>query len=206
MSSVDEFFSHRLGRYPVMAIFRGHSPAETLALCQAAWSAGVELVEIPVQNPDARESFRAAVREGAAEGRQVGAGTILTVEQLEAVAADGAAFTVAPGFDAKVVSRARELGLPHLPGVATATEIDVAMRAGCRWLKAFPAAQLGIGWARAQSGPFPEASFVATGGIDAQNAAEFLDAGYRAVAVGSAFTSTSGIERLSDALAKWSHQ
>ncbi|OUZ11605.1 2-dehydro-3-deoxyphosphogluconate aldolase [Aeromicrobium sp. PE09-221] len=204
MSSVDEFFSHHLDRYPVMAIFRGRPPAETLDLCRAAWSTGVDLIEVPVQGPEARESFRAAVRLGASEGKHVGAGTVLSVEQLEAVSADGAAFTVAPGFDAEVVSRARELGVPHLPGVATATEIDRALRAGCRWLKAFPAAQLGVGWAGAQGGPFPDAAFVATGGIDAENAADFLTAGYRAVAVGSAFTSTSGIERLSAALSKWS--
>jgi 2-dehydro-3-deoxyphosphogluconate aldolase/(4S)-4-hydroxy-2-oxoglutarate aldolase len=67
-------------------------------------------------------------------------------------------------------------GLPHLPGVATPTEVQRAPAAGFGWLKAFPAAQLGAGWITAMHGPFPEARCVATGGIDLSNAAGFLSA------------------------------
>jgi len=77
-------------------------------------------------------------------------------------------------------------GLPALPGVATATEAQHALGEGLTWLKAFPASVLGTGWFPAMRGPFPQARFVATGGMDSSNARAFLDAGARVVAVGSA--------------------
>ena len=77
--------------------------------------------------------------------------------------------------------------MPHLPGVATSTDIHRALLAGAQWVKAFPAAELGASWIKAQLAPFPEAKFVATGGISADNGAEFIAAGARGLAIGSAF-------------------
>ncbi|MGI5244133.1 hypothetical protein [Dactylosporangium sp. CA-139066] len=77
---------------------------------------------------------------------------------------------------------------PHLPGVATASEVHHALNAGCRWLKAFPAGSLGPGWLPEMRGPFPEARFVPMGGIDAGNARAYLAAGAAALGVGSAVT------------------
>jgi 2-keto-3-deoxy-6-phosphogluconate aldolase len=78
-------------------------------------------------------------------------------------------------------------GLPHLPGVATATEAHRALRLGLAWQKVFPAAVLGTGWIAAMRAPFPDVRFVATGGVDAANAEAFLQAGATAVAFGSSF-------------------
>jgi 2-dehydro-3-deoxyphosphogluconate aldolase/(4S)-4-hydroxy-2-oxoglutarate aldolase len=75
-----------------------------------------------------------------------------------------------------------------------------ALRAGCGWLKAFPAGSLGPGWLRELRGPFPEARFVATGGIDAANAVAFLDVGAAAVGVGTAITRPGGLAALLTAL------
>lgn len=196
----DEFFGMHLERPPVMAIFRGKSPEETVALCEAAWGFGVGLVEVPARTPEALESLEAAIAAGADRGLPVGAGTVLSVDQFNEVVARGAAFTVAPGFDEDVVTEAQSRGVPHLPGVATSSEVSQAVRLGCRWLKAFPAAELGSTWAAAQHGPFPEVAFVATGGMAAHNAREFLTNGYRAVAVGSAFSTAQGIESLATAI------
>ena len=87
--------------------------------------------------------------------------------------------------------------MSSLPGVATPTEIQAAVAAGLTWLKAFPAAQLGTAWFTAMAGPFPQEKFVATGGMDANNAGDFLAAGVRCVAVGSALADPTQLDRLS---------
>ncbi|WP_435122313.1 bifunctional 4-hydroxy-2-oxoglutarate aldolase/2-dehydro-3-deoxy-phosphogluconate aldolase [Amycolatopsis thermoflava] len=191
-----DFFAAHLGRNPVLGIFRGLDPQQTVEMCVRAWDFGVELVEIPVQTPDAMPSLRAAVAAAAERGKSVGAGTVTTVDQLVAVREIGAEFTVAPGLHPDVVRESHRLGLPHLPGVATATEIASALALGNTWLKAFPARQLGTGWIAAQLAPFPSVRFVATGGIDAGNAADFLAAGCRGVAVGSALADPDALAAL----------
>jgi len=191
------FFDRLFADRPVMAILRGLAPAQTVALCERAWEAGIDAVEVPVQTPDALPSLRAALAAGRERGRPVGAGTVVSDEQVRLVHEAGVAFTVAPGYDPQVAARCASLGLPHLPGVATASEISQALRAGYTWLKAFPAAQLGTGWVRAQLAPFPGVRFVATGGVDADNAADFLAAGCRVVAVGSALRDPRQLDMLS---------
>lgn len=188
-----DFFSKYFQARPVMAIFRGQTPDRTVELCKTAWGLGVELVEIPVQSPDAIPSLHAAIAEARSCGKIIGAGTVTTIDQLTEVTQMGAAFTVAPGLDDDVARESARLDVPHLPGVATATEISRAVRQGFSWLKAFPAAQLGTEWIEAQHGPFPAVKFVATGGINTENAAKFLAAGCGAVSLGSAFTPESGL-------------
>jgi len=195
-----DFFATHLDRNPVLGIFRGLDPQDTVDMCRRAWEFGVELVEIPVQTPDAMPSLEAAVEAAAERGKSVGAGTVTTVDQLVAVREIGAEFTVAPGLHPEVVAESRRLGLPHLPGVATASEIASALAMGNTWLKAFPARQLGPGWIEAQLAPFPSVRFVATGGIDATNAADFLTAGCRAVAVGSALADPAALAALEKAV------
>jgi len=191
------FFEEHLAKHPVMGIFRGLDATTTIELCEKAWEAGVHLVEVPIQTPDAIATLRAVVVEGASRGRLVGAGTVTSPEIVRIAADAGAYFTVAPDLNESVVAECNRLGLAHLPGVATSTEIGKALALGLFWQKMFPAAQLGADWARAQHGPFPQVQFVATGGIDAGNAQSFLDAGVRAVAVGSAFANPQQIRRLS---------
>jgi 2-dehydro-3-deoxyphosphogluconate aldolase/(4S)-4-hydroxy-2-oxoglutarate aldolase len=184
----DDLFADAARRSPLLAILRGFSPEETVRLCEVAWSAGARLVEVPIQDPSAHDSLAAAVEAGLERGRLVGAGTVTTLDRLQTARSLGARFTVAPGFDPEVAIASRDAGLPHLPGVATATEVQRAMALGFDWLKAFPAAQLGSGWIRAMHGPFPTARFVATGGIERGNAAEFLASGAELLAIGQAIT------------------
>lgn len=190
----DEFFARYLRGPRVMAILRGYGPDRTLELCRLAWTLGIELVEIPVQSPADVEALREAVAAGAEAGRPVGAGTVVSPELVATAVAAGAAFTVAPGLDEQVAAASRAVGLPHLPGVGTATEVNRALGLGFSWQKAFPAAALGPGWVSAMHGPFPQVQLVATGGIDLANAASFLDAGAAAVSLGSAFASADAAE------------
>ncbi|MZD05309.1 2-dehydro-3-deoxyphosphogluconate aldolase [Streptomyces sp. SID5785] len=188
---------------PVMAILRGLPADRTVELAVQAWDLGISCVEVPVQDEEAGRVLAAVVAAGAERGKPVGAGTVTTRERLERAVAAGAAFTVAPGFDADVARACRDAGLPHLPGVATATDVQAARALGLDWLKAFPASVLGPGWFRAMRGPFPEVPFVATGGIDAGNAAEYLAAGARVVAVGSALEDPEQLPRLADLLGSY---
>lgn len=103
---------------------------------------------------------------------------------------------MSPGWDAEVARSSLDAGLAHLPGVGSATDVQNARQFGLRWVKAFPAAQLGPGWIRAMKAPFPDMSFAATGGLTWDNAACFLSAGASAVAIGSA----RGDERAVDLL------
>ncbi|MDG4781783.1 bifunctional 4-hydroxy-2-oxoglutarate aldolase/2-dehydro-3-deoxy-phosphogluconate aldolase [Micromonospora sp. WMMD961] len=191
-------FDHIFGGARVMAILRGLPVAETVRLAERAWDLGIDVVEVPVATADAVPALRAAVQAGAARGRIVGAGTVLDVEQVVASADAGAAFTVAPGLDLAIADAAAARGLPHLPGVATPTEAQQALRHGLTWLKAFPAISLGPAWFKAVAGPLPQLRFVATGGLDAGNAGAFLQAGVRVVAVGSALSDPSQLDRLAE--------
>ncbi|MFG1841626.1 bifunctional 4-hydroxy-2-oxoglutarate aldolase/2-dehydro-3-deoxy-phosphogluconate aldolase [Micromonospora sp. NPDC049175] len=191
-------FEHIFGGARVMAILRGLPVAETVRLAERAWDLGIDVVEVPVATPDAVPSLRAAVEAGAERGRIVGAGTVLDAEQVAAAADAGARFTVAPGLDLTIADAAAARGLPHLPGVATPTEAQQALRHGLTWLKAFPAITLGPAWFKAMAGPLPQLRFVATGGLDASNAGAFLQAGVRVAAVGSALSDPTQL----DALAK----
>lgn len=189
-------FDHIFGGARVMAILRGLPVAETVRLAERAWDLGIDVVEVPVATADAVPALRAAVQAGAERDRIVGAGTVLDVEQVAAAADAGARFTVAPGLDLAVADAAAARGLPHLPGVATPTEAQQALRHGLTWLKAFPAVSLGPAWFKAVAGPLPQLRFVATGGLDASNAGAFLQAGVRVVAVGSALSDPTQLDAL----------
>lgn len=191
-------FAPVFGTARVMVILRDLPADETLRLARRAWDLGIGVVEVPVRTPEALTALRKTVAAGRERGRPVGAGTVFAVEQVVRAAEAGAAFTVAPGLDLAVADAAAERGLPHLPGVATPSEAQRARDHGLRWLKAFPAVSLGPAWFRAVAGPLPELCFVATGGLDAGNAGEFLAAGVRVVAVGSALADPRQVDRLAE--------
>jgi 2-dehydro-3-deoxyphosphogluconate aldolase/(4S)-4-hydroxy-2-oxoglutarate aldolase len=182
----------------VMAILRGMPVRTTVELATRAWDLGITAVEVPARDPGSMEALRATIAAGAERGRPVGAGTVITTDQVRAVAEAGAAFTVAPGFDPQVAADSEAAGMPHLPGVATATDIQAVLRSGGRWVKAFPASVLGVDWIKAVRAPFPDIRIVATGGVDAVNAEAFLGAGARMVAVGSALADPEQIPRLAE--------
>ncbi|SNT64200.1 2-dehydro-3-deoxyphosphogluconate aldolase / (4S)-4-hydroxy-2-oxoglutarate aldolase [Asanoa hainanensis] len=189
-------FATLLRGKPLMAILRNVPIERAVALAEAVWDSGLGAVEVPIQTPEAVACLRAVASAAAARGALVGAGTVVTVEQVKVAADAGAVFTVAPGLDLDVVAASAAAGLPHLPGVATPSEVHHARKAGCDWLKAFPAGSLGAGWLREVRGPFPDVRFVATGGIGPHNARDFLAAGADALGVGGAVTREGGLADL----------
>lgn len=200
MEELSDWFDSAFASQRLMAILRGFDPACTVELAGRAWDLGMDCVEVPIQTPEAVASLRAAVHAGRERGRYVGAGTVTTVDRVFMARAAGAAFTVAPCLDAEVSRVSADCGLPHLPGVATASEVQQATYRGLRWLKVFPASVLGPGWFSAMAGPFPQVPFVATGGITATTAANYLSAGARVVGVGSALADEAQLEMLAELL------
>ncbi|GAA3918123.1 hypothetical protein GCM10023084_81010 [Streptomyces lacrimifluminis] len=162
-------------------------------LAAALVAGGARCAEVTFRTPDAEQVLKAMAAHG---GLTVGAGTVLTPEQAERAVAAGARFVVSPGFDEGVVSRCRELGVPVVPGIATATELMRALRAGVGTVKLFPAESLGgLRTLRALAAPFPQARFVPTGGIGADLLAGYLAEPSVMAVGGSWMVTTAHLER-----------
>lgn len=170
---------HRL--VPVIVI---DDPEVARPLGEALVAGGLPIAEITLRTPSA---LAVLARMAEDPGLIVGAGTVLDETQVEGASEAGARFIVSPGFDADVVRRSRELGMLCIPGVATATEVQAALRAGVGLLKFFPAGPLGGPKAlRALAAPFPETRFVPTGGITADDLDGYLQLS-AVTAVGGSF-------------------
>ena len=142
-------------------------------LARALAAGGVPAVEITLRTPAGLEAVRAAAAE--VPEALVGAGTCLTVADLERAKAAGAAFAVSPGLDPELLDAAAELGLPYLPGAATASDVMRGLAHGYRTLKFFPAVPAGgEAYLRALAGPFPHVGFCPTGGLTAETAPRYL--------------------------------
>lgn len=196
MTATPDPFDTIFAGAPLMAILRGMGVERSARLAATAWDLGIDSVEVPLQTDEDDRALREVVRLGAERGKAVGAGTIVTVAQVDQAVAAGAAYLVSPGLDAEVVRAAQAHGIPIIPGVATPSEVQQAVTLGLTWLKAFPAQWLGTDWFKHIRGPFPQVRFVATGGMDASNAGDFLAAGVKVVAVGSALEDEAQLPRL----------
>lgn len=185
-SASNDWFDEQFSGQPLMAILRGFGADRSLELATIAWDLGIDIVEVPIQTAADLHALEATAALGRDRGKKVGAGTITKIVHVNQARAAGAAFTVSPGFDAAIIRESLDVGLPTLPGIATASEIQQALALGLDWVKAFPASALGAGWFTAMRGPFPQVKLVGTGGLHSTNASAFLDAGVRVVAVGSA--------------------
>lgn len=176
-------FSQTLREDRVLAIlrYRDADPGAVIAAIGAITAGGVRVVEVTTSTPGWQEAIAAASSTGAL----VGAGTVLTVEQVRDTAAAGGRFVVSPGLDPEVVRVTMDLGLEPLPGVLTATEVSQATRMGVRWLKLFPAGALGPDYLAQLRGPFADLRFVPTGGITLGDIPAWLAVGASALALGS---------------------
>lgn len=154
---------------PVVVLDRAQDAAP---LGRALLAGGLPCAEVTFRTPAAAE----AIRELAADPRLlVGAGTVVRADQVDIAVAAGAAFVVSPGFSLAVVRRCQQVGVPVLPGVATPSEVMMALDAGLAAVKFFPAeANGGVSALKALSAPFGGMRFVPTGGITAGNLSAYL--------------------------------
>jgi 2-dehydro-3-deoxyphosphogalactonate aldolase len=177
-------FAEAFAALPLVAILRGVRPDEVLDVAGALLDAGVRLVEVPLNSPDPLDSI---VRLATLGDRMVsGAGTVLTVDQVDAVIDAGGRFIVSPNTDPAVIRRTVERGADALPGFATASEGFAAHAAGARVLKLFPASTYGAGHVQALGAVLPrDAVVVPVGGIGTAQMAEWWAAGARGFGLGS---------------------
>lgn len=141
-------------------------------LARALKRAGLPLIELTLRTSSAVAVLR---RLAADEELIVGAGTVIRAEQVDIAVEAGARFVVTPGLSGEVMRRCREVAMPVIPGVSTATEIIAALDHGCTVMKFFPAETSGGTAAlRALEAPFPDVRFIPTGGVNAGNAANYL--------------------------------
>ncbi|NUR63866.1 MAG: bifunctional 4-hydroxy-2-oxoglutarate aldolase/2-dehydro-3-deoxy-phosphogluconate aldolase [Catenulispora sp.] len=159
-------------------------------LAQALAAGGIRCVEVTLRTPAAEDALRIMARHG---GLVVGAGTVLTPEQAERAVAAGARFVVSPGLDEGVAAGCRALGVEHVPGIATAGELMHALRLRLSTVKLFPAEQLGgVSMLKALAAPFPQVSFMPTGGIGPGQMPAYL-AHPSVVAVGGSWITPSDL-------------
>lgn len=159
-----------VGIVPVVVI---DDPGRAPGLVAALAAGGIRCAEITLRTAAAIPAIRAAA-ESATDGFLVGAGTALTAADVDRAVEAGARFVVSPGLDDAVIARSADLGVSHVPGVATATEVQRARSAGLGRLKFFPAGPMGgLATIEALSAPFPGVRFMPSGGVGASNAAEY---------------------------------
>jgi 2-dehydro-3-deoxyphosphogalactonate aldolase len=173
-----------LAEAPVIAIIRGVTPDEVAGVAEALYAGGVRVVEAPLNSPDPLESIS---RLKAFAGRMVwGAGTVLTPEQVDAVAAAGGQIVVSPNTDPAVIRRTVELGLASFPGFGSASEAFAAIKAGARELKLFPASTYGTGHLAALKAVLPpDVRVHPVGGVKPEDMAGWWKAGAGGFGLGS---------------------
>ena len=174
----------------IIAIVRGVDEEQALAIAKALYEGGITMVEVTF-NQKCPEKFHEttdaikAIREAMGDKMLVGAGTVTSVELVEMAAEAGALYMISPDMDEAVIGHTRELGLVSIPGAYTATEAKKAYNAGADFVKLFPCVGDAPAYVKALCAPFNHIPFLAVGGVNADNVAEFIKAGAKGVGVGS---------------------
>jgi len=171
---------------PLIAILRGVTPDEIVAVGRALYEAGFRVIEIPLNSPQPFESIRRLTAE-LGEKCLIGAGTVLTEAQVAEVDAAGGRLIVSPNANLAVIRASKAAGLVSAPGVATPSEGFAALDAGADSLKLFPAEQLGPAVVKAWRAVFPrELALLPVGGITPDNMGPYVAAGANGFGLGSA--------------------
>ncbi len=158
---------------PVIPVIVLQRVADAVPMARALVAGGVRVLEVTLRTPVGLACIEAIARE--VPEAVVGAGTIRSAADARAARNAGSVFGVSPGYTVAVGAACREVGLPLLPGVATASEVMAAMADGLDFLKFFPAtAAGGIPMLKALAGPYPDINFCPTGGITVETAPQFL--------------------------------
>lgn len=171
--------------YPLVAILRGIRPEETEGVVTALLESGLRAIEIPLNSPDAFRSIEIAAKLAPADAL-IGAGTVLTVDDVAKLDAAGGKLMVSPNVDVEVITAAREKGMVTMPGVLTPTEALLALKAGATGLKFFPASVLGPSGINAIRAILPKDTLVAAvGGVSDKNFADYTSIGMTAFGLGT---------------------
>ncbi|PQZ98669.1 2-dehydro-3-deoxyphosphogluconate aldolase [Arthrobacter sp. MYb211] len=168
-----------------LAVVRAERISDAAELAGALARGGIRTMELTFTTPNVLEHIRRVADTAQEHGVMIGVGTVLSAAQAEAALDAGAQFLVTPGLRTEVAAVARERQVPFSLGALTPTEVAQAVDLGSEIVKIFPARHVGPGYLKDLLGPFPELKLLPSGGINEQNAADFLAAGALAVCCGT---------------------
>lgn len=171
--------------YGLVAILRGDYVGHVMSLIDAMYEGGIRMVEVTMNSADALGIIK-EINVTYGDKMWVGAGTVLTTDEVKAVAKAGGQYIVSPDTFAPVIEETLKLGLTPMPGAYTASEVRTALRAGAHYIKLFPAMPAGPSYLKQLRAPLDNAAFITTGGIDASNLGAFIKAGAVGIGIGSA--------------------
>jgi len=173
----------------IIAVVRAQSPDQVPPLTNALLEGGVVAIEITMTTPNAIEAIRTASQQFAGKAL-IGVGTVLDAKTCQAAIDAGAQFVVSPITRVELIPIAHAAGKPVMLGAYTPTEAQTAHEAGADFIKIFPADGLGTAYIKAIRAPLPHLKIVPTGGVDVNNAADFIRAGCVALGVGGSLVSS----------------
>lgn len=184
----------------IIAILRGMPVDKLLPVADALYEGGIRMIECTFDHSreDCIEANCKMISQLVEhfEGRMdVGAGTVLTVEEVEATVKAGGSFIISPSVDEAVIKKTRELGAVSMPGALTPTEIVNAWKAGAHYVKIFPAGDLGAGYVKSVRAPLKHIPMLAVGGITPENIPDYLACGVSGFGVGSPLLPKADIEK-----------
>lgn len=171
----DLSLAQRIEECGIVAVLIIDRVEDAVPLAEALLAGGVNAMELTLRTPAAIDSLK-AIRAGVPD-MLAGVGTILTTDQVKQVVDAGGAFGVAPGVNPRILTAAREAGLPFAPGILTPSDIEVSLEHGCKILKFFPAEPSGgLSYLKAMAAPYAHLGlkFVPLGGVNAKNMASYL--------------------------------
>lgn len=183
----------------IIAIVRGLAPEYMVKLAEALYEGGIDLMEVTFNQakPETWKDTAAAIKAVSEhmQGRMlVGAGTVITQEQLDMAKEAGALYIITPNTNVDLIRKVKEYGLLSFPGAFTPTEIEMAYEAGADAVKVFPAGNLGASYIKAVKAPLSHIPLMAVGGVNEKNAADFLKAGCCGIGVGGNLVNKEWIE------------
>lgn len=170
---------------PVLAILRNVPEEELLPYAKAIMDGGVKFFEVALNSDGALRQI-CSLKEKFGDEILVGAGTATTVERAKEAVMAGAEFLLSPSADEPVLEYCRREEIAILPGALTPSEVNLCISYGCREIKLFPAGEMPLSYVKSLKGPLDDTEYMAIGGVSANNAAEFLKAGYLGVGMAGA--------------------
>ncbi|WP_186446146.1 bifunctional 4-hydroxy-2-oxoglutarate aldolase/2-dehydro-3-deoxy-phosphogluconate aldolase [Paenibacillus cremeus] len=178
-----DYFVEDVKKHRVVMIYRGLGPEECLAFTEVLKETGIRYFEVTLNTPGAMESIK-LMKDRFGSEVSVGAGTVLTAEQVKEVADAGGAYIISPNMNEDVIKTTKQLGLYSIPGAFTPTEIVRACEVGADMVKVFPINVVGAEYIRQLRGPLEDIPFMATGGVKLDMVEGLFKAGTDAIGLG----------------------